>query len=196
MSGTSCKGCAYAWRPDQKRALWYCTYILYTGMRRPCPPGEGCTERREAGERPGGRGPDITIRRTKKMGKIDNERAMKLYRDGASDSELATILGVSVSAVGQWRGKTGLKRNAAKRAGESLPQPAAPAAPSSERERALGGGVSPSAGYAGSSLVRGSLGGGSNGRRGGKRRDERDGEKAGAGGENFGICGTKNQSNR
>ncbi len=71
------------------------------------------------------------------MGKIDNERAMKLYRDGASDSELATILGVSVSAVGQWRGKTGLKRNAAKRAGESLPQPAAPAAPSSERERAL-----------------------------------------------------------
>ena len=71
------------------------------------------------------------------MGKIDNERAMKLYRDGASDSELATILGVSVSAVGQWRGKTGLKRNAAKRAEESLPQPAAPAAPSSE-----GGGVS------------------------------------------------------
>ena len=78
MSGTSCKGCAYAWRPDQKRALWYCTYILYTGMRRPCPPGEGCTERREAGERPGGRGPDITVRRTKRMGKIDNERAMKL----------------------------------------------------------------------------------------------------------------------
>ena len=69
------------------------------------------------------------------MGKIDNERAMKLYRDGASDSELATILGVSVSAVGQWRGKTGLKRNAAKRAEESLPQPAAPAAPSSEGAR-------------------------------------------------------------
>ena len=66
------------------------------------------------------------------MGKIDNERAMKLYRDGASDSELAEILGVSVSAVGQWRGKTGMKRNAAKRAEESLPQPAAPAAPSSE----------------------------------------------------------------
>lgn len=66
------------------------------------------------------------------MGKIDNERAMKLYRDGASDSEMAEILGVSVSAVGQWRTKLGLKRNAEKKAGASLPQPAAPAAPSSE----------------------------------------------------------------
>ena len=71
------------------------------------------------------------------MGKIDNERAMKLYRDGASDSEMAEILGVSVSAVGQWRGKTGLKRNAEKRAGESLPQPASPAAPSSEGAEGL-----------------------------------------------------------
>ena len=89
--------------------------------------------RREDDGRPGGRRADITIRRRtgKKMGKIDNERAMSLYRDGARDSELARLFGVSESAVGQWRKKNGLDKNVKRgEAAGSLHQSAP--APSSE----------------------------------------------------------------
>ena len=65
------------------------------------------------------------------MGKIDNERAMSLYRDGARDSELARLFGVSESAVGQWRKKNGLDKNVKRgEAAGSLHQSAP--APSSE----------------------------------------------------------------
>lgn len=41
----NCKGCAYAVLLGGK---WYCDYLMMTGRCRPCPPGEGCTVRRES----------------------------------------------------------------------------------------------------------------------------------------------------
>lgn len=36
-----CAGCKYY--SSITKAVYYCTYFLETGRRRPCPPGKGCT---------------------------------------------------------------------------------------------------------------------------------------------------------
>ena len=42
-----CQGCAYWYRVNGQAAgkFGFCEYILVTGHRRPCPPGEDCTEK-------------------------------------------------------------------------------------------------------------------------------------------------------
>lgn len=46
-----CEGCRYAapvYMGDGDELMTACVYILRTGHRRPCPPGEGCTVREDA----------------------------------------------------------------------------------------------------------------------------------------------------
>lgn len=47
-TGEACRGCAYSF---EMAGSCGCQYILVTGRRRPCPAGEGCTERRETLQR-------------------------------------------------------------------------------------------------------------------------------------------------
>ncbi len=46
-----CEGCRYAvpvYMGDGEELMRACVYILRTGRKRPCPPGEGCTVREPA----------------------------------------------------------------------------------------------------------------------------------------------------
>ncbi len=46
-----CGGCRYSvpvYIGDGDELMTACVYILRTGKRRPCPPGEGCTVRESA----------------------------------------------------------------------------------------------------------------------------------------------------
>jgi len=38
-----CKSCRYFWHVNQSVGYMGCEYILRTGTRRPCPPGDACT---------------------------------------------------------------------------------------------------------------------------------------------------------
>lgn len=89
----SCEGCKYAW---EEYDGWRCDYIGYTGMRRPCPIGPGCTVR------------DDGYRGRKQ---IDPVRARDLYDKGLLDPEIGAELGVSTNTVFRWRQKNGLPAN-------------------------------------------------------------------------------------
>ena len=41
-----CRGCVY-WRQTGNGVTTSCDYILLTGCRRPCPPGEACTVKKK-----------------------------------------------------------------------------------------------------------------------------------------------------
>lgn len=90
----SCEGCKYAFRPV--KGEFYCDYIGYTGMRRPCPIGPGCTVR------------DDGYRGRKQ---IDPVRAREMYDKGMLDKEIGAEFGVSSVAVFHWRQKNGLPAN-------------------------------------------------------------------------------------
>ncbi len=80
----SCKGCAYA---VYLSGVWCCDYLQIAGHRRPCPPGEDCTARKEA---------DLTKKGSAFMKRRgwDTERARTLYDEKLSDAEIAGKVGL------------------------------------------------------------------------------------------------------
>ena len=110
----SCKGCAYA---AQLSGAWCCDYLQITGHCRPCPPGEGCTVRKEA---------DLTKKGSAYMKRRewDTEEARTLYDEKLSDAEIAGRVGTTASAVAYWRRSLGLPANPERR---PPPAPEAPA---------------------------------------------------------------------
>lgn len=97
----SCKGCAYA---ALLSGMWCCDYLSMTGHRRPCPPGEGCTVRKEG---------DLTKKGSAFMKRRgwDTAEAKALYDQKLSDTEIAGKVGTTASAVAFWRRGLGLPAN-------------------------------------------------------------------------------------
>lgn len=97
----SCKGCAYAVCLSE---AWCCDYLLITGHCRPCPPGEGCTVRKEG---------DLTKKGSAfmKRREWDTEKAKALHDQKLSDAEIAGKVGTTASAVSYWRRGLGLPAN-------------------------------------------------------------------------------------
>ncbi|MEL4859806.1 hypothetical protein AAEU42_00990 [Pseudoflavonifractor phocaeensis] len=118
----ACKGCDYTFCYEG----WWCDYYGITGMHHPGPMGKGCPVRHEGGL---GRrqSPPITERAARldkerrraaalknvRRSKLDGEGALKLYREGLSDRELALAFGMTRGAVTKWRKKRGLAANGA-----------------------------------------------------------------------------------
>ncbi len=97
-----CEGCAYAVLLSHD---WCCDYLSLTGHRRPCPPGEACTVRKEAE-----RDPKRVWKENKPMkAQIwDTEKARALYDKGLSDERIAAALGIARGTVYKWRRNQGL----------------------------------------------------------------------------------------
>lgn len=97
----SCEGCAYA---VLLSGMWCCDYLLMTGRRRPGPPGEDCTERKEY---------DLTKKGSAFMRRRDwdTEKAKALYDQKLTDAEIAGEVGTTASAVAFWRRSLGLPAN-------------------------------------------------------------------------------------
>lgn len=97
----SCEGCAYA---VLLSGMWCCDYLLMTGRRRPGPPGEDCTERKEC---------DLTKKGRAFMRRRDwdTEKAKALYDQKLTDAEIAGEVGTTASAVAFWRRSLGLPAN-------------------------------------------------------------------------------------
>lgn len=123
----SCKGCAYA---AYLGGEWYCDYLSVTGHRRPCPPGKGCTVRKEG---------DLTKKGSAFMKRRgwDTEKAKTLYDQKLSDAEIAGEVGTTASAVAFWRRGLGLPANPGQRPPprEEPPSKAAPPPPVSPSPR-------------------------------------------------------------
>lgn len=94
----SCKGCAYAVCLSGE---WYCDYLQIVGHRRPCPPGEGCTVRKEG---------NLTKKGNAfmKRREWDTEKARALYEQDWSDARIAEEVGTNTAAVARWRKELGL----------------------------------------------------------------------------------------
>lgn len=122
----SCKGCYYGTHTGE---LWVCDYILMTGHRRPCPPGEGCTVRIEAAQ---DRKRAWKERNTMSKRTWDTGRARKLYDDGWSDARIAAELGTKPNAVAFWRRGLKLPANS-----ERHPPPGPGAAPEGKPPQVL-----------------------------------------------------------
>lgn len=103
MNTVSCKGCAYA---VLLSGAWCCDYLLITGRRRPCPPGEGCTVRKDG---------DLTKKGSAfmKRREWDTEKARVLYDQKLSDAEIAAEVKTTPTAVAYWRRGQGLPANGA-----------------------------------------------------------------------------------
>lgn len=97
----SCEGCVYA---VLLSGAWCCDYLLMTGHRRPCPPGEDCTVRKEG---------DYTKKGSAfmKRREWDTDKAKALYDQKLSDAEIAGRVGTTASAVAYWRRGLGLPAN-------------------------------------------------------------------------------------
>ena len=107
-----CVGCIYYGKSTRT-----CDYILIEDRRRPCPPGDDCTERR-------------TKRKAMAIGRVpkwDTEMGRLLYLDGRSDEQIAEELGVSKTAVTNYRLRHWGKANdRSQDAPEQLEQESAP----------------------------------------------------------------------
>lgn len=121
----ACKGCFYLNRGGDAS----CDFYLLTGRRRGCPAGEGCKEyhpkKREylarhfrnypskvpqdgtSAAQPKS-GQDITKKRNRPPTKLDEEKAMELYRQGHNDKDIASMLGMSAAGIHNWRKRNGL----------------------------------------------------------------------------------------
>lgn len=101
----SCKGYAYA---ALLSGTWCCDYLSMTGHRRPCPPGESCTVRKEG---------DLTKKGSAFMKRRgwDTEKAKVLYDQNLSDAEIAGRVRATASAVACWRRGLGLPANPGQR---------------------------------------------------------------------------------
>jgi len=90
MCTSRCAGCFF-----QGRSTGTCDYIFIVGVRRPCPPGEGCaayvsTDRKEEFMR---------------KPNWDTEAGRKMWLEGKKDAEIADEFGISVHAVTSYRSK-------------------------------------------------------------------------------------------
>lgn len=125
----SCKGCVYAARLS---GAWICDYLSVTGHRRPCPPGEDCTARKEG---------DLTKKGSAfmKRREWDTDKARALYDQKLSDAEIAGRVGTTASAVAFWRRGLGLPANPGQRppSQEEPETRAAPPPPASPPSRPL-----------------------------------------------------------
>ncbi len=101
-----CRGCVDLAKMGVKSAYW-CDYIGHNGKARSliCPAGELCTvkstRRRVAPAGPG----------AVRLLKWDTGKAMKLYRLGQTDLEIATAIGVHQQTVYLWRKRNDIKSN-------------------------------------------------------------------------------------
>lgn len=111
-----CRGCGH-YRGGN--GTYCCEYLLDVGHRRPCPPGEGCTEhtknaaapqkkyvnpmalRAKPGHKPGVPAPNR---------KIEPAKARELFADGKTDAEIAAVFGAAEITVRRWRASQGLIR--------------------------------------------------------------------------------------
>ena len=102
-----------------------CNYLFIIGRRRPCPPGDACTEYIPKDQRPRRRllilpethiKPELrTIGRTRKSPGVEalcqSETACRLYAEGASDPTIAQAEGCCPTTVRKWRLATGRPPN-------------------------------------------------------------------------------------
>lgn len=117
--GSRCRTCGYGGELG-------CGYLLLTGRRRPCPPGEACTEyvprvgrRRPEMDLAGWptEDPTTSARRGYLHGgrpALDlsrSETACRMYAEGAYDTEIARAVGCCAQSVARWRRETGRKAN-------------------------------------------------------------------------------------
>lgn len=117
-----CKGCKYRAAPNSGYLCDYAAQVghLRGGAVEDCTvrePGERCDLPRQS--------PPITERAARldkerrraaalknvRRSKLDGEGALKLYREGLSDRELALAFGMTRGAVTKWRKKRGLAAN-------------------------------------------------------------------------------------
>ena len=99
-----CQRCVHFGRTASGDAI--CEYCLNERKSRAqiCPAGVGCTERRLRQKPKRQRRRDIVVsRKPPKLKKIVDDRAMQLYRSGASDYRIAQEFGIQHSAVCNWR---------------------------------------------------------------------------------------------
>ena len=110
-----CRSCLYASRDG------YCTYLLWTLHRRPCPPGQDCTvyERASDEQRKKAKNNIIIMPATtapkppKPSRRIwDTAKALRMYQDGASDVQIAKACRVSPTTIYLWRKGQGLPTHA------------------------------------------------------------------------------------
>lgn len=106
-----------------------CSYLLITGRKRPCPPGDRCTEFVPPGAVPRGRPlilPETHQRPEKRhIGRTrrapvaealsQSEEVCRLYAEGASDPEIAQAAGCHPTTVAKWRRRTGRPANKRKK---------------------------------------------------------------------------------
>jgi hypothetical protein len=64
---SGCKGCMYNQKLSAGSGTYACFFLYYTGERRGCPPGAGCTRR--------------------DTGKLDPAKTFTMYRHGQQDGE-------------------------------------------------------------------------------------------------------------
>lgn len=107
----ACRGCYYLGSEST------CDYLLKTKTRRPCPPGAGCTvkitnkQKRTVGLEIASK---KTIQRAKRGRQplLDgDERVERMYAEGKTDNEIATIMNCSKVTVQKWRYRTGRPSN-------------------------------------------------------------------------------------
>lgn len=122
-----CKGCGHFKLVGGTRI---CNYLEDVGHRRPCPPGEGCTEHtNRAGEpqrEPARAAPKKKVLDgfkpvpPKRRGKIDTEKALRMHGEGATDADLMKEFGVTRNGIQAWRQRHDLQANRAKKGSYGL----------------------------------------------------------------------------
>ena len=122
-----CKGCGHFKLAGSTRI---CNYLEDVGHRRPCPPGEGCTEHTsragEAKKEPARAAPKKKVLDgfkpvpPKHRGKIDTEKALRMHGEGATDADLMKEFGVTRNGIQAWRQRHALQANRAKKGSYGL----------------------------------------------------------------------------
>lgn len=104
-----CAGCVYRGRAGSRDI---CEYLLMTGHKRPCPPGENCTVKKMEGD-----GTHMA-----RQSSFDKERARALYEEGKSTVEVADMVGATESAIKSWIHREGIRRGRPAPAGGTRPE--------------------------------------------------------------------------
>lgn len=92
-----CKHCQYVTREG------WCDYIGWTGHRRPCKAGKGCTARKLV------EGP------RRRKGWVDREKLAELYKQGLTDREISEQAKCGIATVTRWRNSAQLPSNKKKK---------------------------------------------------------------------------------
>lgn len=106
----NCRDCGFRAKPTDP---FGCAYALMTGRTRQGQnPGEKCT-RKIKGSRFTAAPMAPEVRKEVKLGHIDSDHCMDLYKTGRPDTKIAEEFGVTPTAVRRWRKKQGLPPNGA-----------------------------------------------------------------------------------